>query len=324
MHLFRLPKMEKSIVLQLQTLASDQEANIEELLRKALLVSSKLNFDDFEEWCKSELEGYDSIDQLPDYRIVTGELKFLNPSLGYIPFTGNLGNVINEICTSKCIQPLSYFTNLLESNEGSTLTKRLPDDIQSIFNDIQYKQHRRMLGGNLYISGMDNFFTPFLGYVIYGKSQFLNIFSEIRNKILIWSTELEKKGILGEGLEFSVKERVAAMSVNNFNIQNMQGVAGNVSGGTINQNNQMSIEKMDFDSLAKHLMQNKVEFSDIQALKEAIDHDPVPEASNRLGNNVSGWIAGMVGKAATGTWGISIGAAGTLLAEAISKYYGLG
>lgn len=30
---------------------------------------------------------------------------------------------------------------------------------------------------------------------------------------------------------------------------------------------------------------------------------------------LAGWIAGMVGKAATGTWGIGIGAAGTLLAK---------
>ncbi|ENV16470.1 AbiTii domain-containing protein [Acinetobacter guillouiae] len=316
--------MEKPIVLQLQTLASNQEANIEELLRKALLVSSKLKFDDFEEWCKSELEGYNSIDQIPDYRIVTGELKFLNPALGFIPFSGNLGNVLYEICTMKCSQPLSYFTNLLESNEGSTLTKRLPDEIQKIFNDIQFKQHRKMVGGGFYISGMDNFFTPFLGYVIYGRSQFLNIFSEIRNKILIWSTELEKKGILGEGLEFSVKEKVAAMSVNNFNIQNMQGVAGNVTGGTINQNNQMNIQPKDFDSLAKHLMQNKVEFSDIQELQGAIESDPTPTEPNKLGSNVSSWIGNMIGKAANGSWDISIAVAGTLLAEAMTKFYGLG
>lgn len=314
--------MTESIVIQLQNLASEQEADIEDLLRKAFLVSSKLNLKEFGEWCKNELEGYNSVDELPNYRIITGELKFLNPTRGFIPFSGDLGEVINQICTSKYQQPLAYFTNLLGTNEGPTLTKRLPDEIQKIFNDIQYKQHRKQLG-NLYISSIDSFFSPFLGYVIYGRSQFLNIFSEIRNKILIWSLELEKEGILGEGLQFSVREKAAAMSVNNFNIQNMQGVAGSVSGGTINQNNQMNIKGMDFDSLAKYLAENKVPFSDILDLKDAIDLDPTPTEQNKLGSHVSNWIGSMVGKAASGGWDIGVATAGILLAESIAKFYGL-
>ncbi len=316
-------QLKESIVIQLQHLASDRNSDIEELLRKAYLVSSKLNLDEFTNWCLSELEGYKSIEAIPNYRVIKGVLRFHNPSVGMIPVVGGNVDIIDEISTSAYGQPLSYFSNMLNTVDKGALTKQLPAELQQWFNNMQYEQHKRQFGG-VYISTFDDIFTPFIGYIFFGKEQFLNIFSEIRNKILTWSLKLEKEGILGEGLNFTVKEKDAAMSVNNFHIQNMQGVAGNVSGGTINQNNQMNIQPKDFDSLAKHLMQNKVEFSDIQALKEAIDHDPVPEASNRLGNEVSGWIAGMVGKAATGTWGIGIGAAGTLLAEAISKYYGLG
>lgn len=316
--------MTESIVVQLQNLASDEEANIEDILRKALLVASKLDLDDFEKWCKNELEGYKSIDELPDYRIITGEIRFHNPSVGMIPLTGGSSDFINNLCKEHLEQPLSYFKNLLNTNNGSTLTKRLSNEAQKFFNNIQYQQHRKILGNDLYISSMDDFFTPFLGYIVFGRSLFLNIFSEVRNKILIWSLELEKEGILGEGLKFSVKEKVAAMSVNNFNIQNMQGVAGSVSGGTINQNNQMNVQQNDFDSLAQHLMQNKVEFSDIQNLKDAIEADPAPSKPNKLGSNVSNWIGGMIGKASSGSWEIGIATAGTLLAEAISKYYGLG
>jgi hypothetical protein len=135
---------------------------------------------------------------------------------------------------------------------------------------------------------------------------------------------LEEDGILGKGLKFTDKEKEVAMSVNHYNIQNMQGVAGNISGGTVNQNNQLNIQKMNFDSLAKHLTDNNVAFSDIQALKEAIDNDPVPTEANKLGEKVSAWIGSMVGKAASGSWDISVATAGTLLAESIAKFYGIG
>ena len=316
-------KLAEPIVIQLQNLASEEEANIEDLLRKALLVSSKLNLVEFSDWCRSELEGYKSIDSLPHYRIITGDLKFHNPMHGMIPFVGDLGSAQRELCTSRCFQPLSYFTNLLSVGEGSFLSQQISSEAQKIFNSIQYRQYRKSLSGNAYISTMDNFFTPFIGYIVYDKSLFLNIFSEVRNKILVWSLQLEQEGILGEGLQFSVKEQVAAMSVNHFNIQNMQGVAGSVSGGTINQNNQMNVQLNDFDSLAKYLIKNNVEFSDIQILKNAIEVDPPMDAPGKFGVNVSNWIGSMMAKAANGSWEISIATAGTLLAEAISKFYGL-
>lgn len=316
-------QLKESIVIQLQHLASDRNSDIEELLRKAFLVSSKLNLDDFTNWCQSELEGYKSIEEVPNYRVIKGILKFRNPTVGMIPVSGGDDYFIDEISTSVYGQPLSHISNLLSANNGGVLMKQLPPEIQKIFEKMQLNEHRRQFGG-LYISSFDEFFTPFIGYVIFGKEQFLNIFSEIRNKILTWSLKLEKEGILGEGLNFTVKEKDAAMSVNNFHIQNMQGVAGNVSGGTINQNNQMNIQPKDFDSLAKHLMQNKVEFSDIQALQEAIESDPTPTEPNKLGSNVSSWIGNMIGKAANGSWDVSIAVAGTLLAEAITKFYGLG
>ena len=81
---------------------------------------------------------------------------------------------------------------------------------------------------------------------------------------------------------------------------------------------------MDFDSLAKYLAANNIAFSDIQTLKEAIQHDPIPTESNKLGENVSVWIATMMGKAANGSWDIGIATAGTLLAQSIASFYGLG
>lgn len=294
---------ETSIVLQLQELALNPESNVEELLNKALLVARKLKIKKFRKWCELELEGYND-EALPQYRIFRGQLKVFNPYHGLQPFI--IPSEFDEIVTTIKMD--------LSIGEINNLLKQDSETFEYVISNE----------AKLHLMSLQNSIAQLEPRVIFKRSQLLGVPSKLRNIILNWSLQLEEDGILGKGLKFTEKEKEAAMSVNHFNIQNMQGVAGNVTGGTINQNNQMNIQKMDFDSLAKHLSENKVNFSDIQALQEAIELDPTPTEPNKLGSNVSSWIGNMIGKAANGSWDVSIAVAGTLLAEAITKFYGLG
>ena len=62
---------------------------------------------------------------------------------------------------------------------------------------------------------------------------------------------------------------------------------------------------------------------DISDLQQAVENDGQPTNEGKLGPRVSSWIGGMVKKAADGSWGVGVSAAGNLLARAIAKYYGL-
>lgn len=294
--------MSDSIVLQLQSLASDPNSNIEELLNKSLLVARKLKIKEFRKWCELELEGYEK-NTLPEYRKFRGQLKVFNPYHGFQTFI--IPDDLDEVVTSISIN--------LSVGEINNLLKQDGDSFENVISNQAKRQLMSLQGG-----------YDLEPRVIFKRSQLLGITSKLRNIILNWSLQLEEDGILGKGLKFSDKEKEAAMSVNHFNIQNLQGVAGTISGGTINQNNQINIKEMDFDSLAKYLAANNIAFSDIQTLKEAIQHDPIPTESNKLGENVSVWIATMMGKAANGSWDIGIATAGTLLAQSIASFYGLG
>ena len=294
--------MSDSIVLQLQSLASDPNSNIEELLNKSLLVARKLKIKEFRKWCELELEGYEK-NTLPEYRKFRGQLKVFNPYHGLQTFI--IPDDLDEVVTSISIN--------LSVGEINNLLKQDGDSFENVISNQAKRQLMSLQGG-----------YDLEPRVIFKRSQLLGITSKLRNIILNWSLQLEEDGILGKGLKFSDKEKEAAMSVNHFNIQNLQGIAGTISGGTINQNNQINIKEMDFDSLAKYLAANNIAFSDIQTLKEAIQHDSIPTESNKLGENVSVWIATMMGKAANGSWDIGIATAGTLLAQSIASFYGLG
>lgn len=79
----------------------------------------------------------------------------------------------------------------------------------------------------------------------------------------------------------------------------------------------------DLSTLERVLSANSVSRQDITELEVALEEDPPPTSPSRFGPKVSAWLSKMVGKACDGSWGISVGAAGKLLADAITRYYGL-
>ena len=68
-----------------------------------------------------------------------------------------------------------------------------------------------------------------LVHQIFSAAQATSILQKVRKVLLDWSLELERKGILGENLEFSVEEISKAKDIPAINIT----INGNVSGSTI-------------------------------------------------------------------------------------------
>lgn len=56
-------------------------------------------------------------------------------------------------------------------------------------------------------------------------------------------------------------------------------------------------------------------------LKKVIQEKPT---ENGFGPKVSAWMGKMMQKAANGSWEVGVAAAGTLLSQALSKYYSIG
>jgi hypothetical protein len=95
----------------------------------------------------------------------------------------------------------------------------------------------------------------------------------------------------------------------------------------IGDNNSITITKTkikqgDFDALENLLLKHGVENKDIKELGEIIKSDNPDMEKKKFGDGVSKWIGNMVSKAAQNIWNIGIGAAGSLLAEALNSYYG--
>lgn len=297
--------MTEPIVIQLQELASDSRHDIADLLHKALLVATKLGLSDFRDWVTSELNGYKDIKALPDYRIIIGDLRAQNPFHGLIPFIISNAEIMYLVRTIHVVEPLSSVAHLMSDSTSGEICFFFPPEAEAA------------------LMRMQDSFAQLRPVRVVGRNRLAAIIQAVRTRVLDWALSLEHEGILGDGLTFSKKERDIAMASHNIRIENFQGVLGDVHGGQVTQSNSLTITSGNFDSLSRYLVAQGVRNEDVQDLEYAITQDPEPIDAKKLGPKVSNWIGKMITKAADGSWEASVSAAGTVLAAAIQKFYGL-
>lgn len=298
-------KKNGSLIAEIQTEATNSKSSLSDLLKKCLVVCRKLKLEEFGVWVNNELNGYSSPD-LPEYRNIRCSLKLYNPQRGLIPCFIEDPELEQHFNTIGLSQSVGSLCSLLGTEVEGQLTAPLTGEE----------------AGYLMKTGNTMGMPPVRQVAV---SELHRVLDSIRNKILDFALGLEESGIKGDGMSFTEEEKEQADKLQNINIDNFQGILGNVSDSTVNQSNDIKVVKNDFDSLAKHLNDLGIAFSDVRELEQAVEKDGDISKKNLsgLGENVSGWIGNMVAKASTGSWNVSIAAAGNILGTAICKYYGM-
>lgn len=299
--------MAQPIVIQLQELASSSDHDVSDLLRKALMVATKLNLSEFRGWILAELNGYAGAthQSLPDYRLVHGDLRVQNPFHGLQPFLvpQDLHETITQVHVTESVASIQQ---LIEGSQKGHLVFYFSPEQERV------------------LMSMQDGFAPLRPLRVIGANKLMAILHTVRTRILEWSLSLEAEGILGDGLSFSASEKQAAIHSQNIRIENFQGILGNVESGSVTQTNTQHVTASDFSSLARYLADQGVEDAEIRELEQAVRNDAEPHPGKGFGPQVSAWVGKMVALAASGGWEISVATAGGVLASALSKFYGLG
>lgn len=294
------------LVLELQRACIEKKRSITDILRMAKMIAIKLGLPGEEHWIDQELNGYKGGKELPPYRMVKGTVKALNPYHGLVPARfqdPDMEELINDVYVGDSVE------HLLDLGK---------DD-----GEITYRFEPQVEAHLIKQQGQYGAMQP---YKVIGKSHVAGVLNSIQNRVLDWALQLESNGITGENMSFTNDEKDKAAQVLINNVQgNVQGTVGQ-AGGTANQtfnNISVAVEAGNFDSLADHLRNNNVPDADILELEEAVKSDGIPDNPENFGPKVSAWMGNMVGKAASGSWAVTAGAAGNLLAGSIGKFYGL-
>lgn len=180
------------LVLELQADAVNPNVKVSDLLRKALMVARKLGKEEIEQWLNSELNGYRSAKDLPDYRKLKGRLQCYNPMRGWVPLEVADVDFAKKLATRNAMTPVGELESL-GSGESDTVILRFSEELQA-----------RLMGG------ME---IPMEPATVFAQSQVAGILHRVRNAVLDWALNLEAEGVLGEGMTFSAHERAKAEHV---------------------------------------------------------------------------------------------------------------
>ncbi|MDI3416137.1 abortive phage resistance protein [Pantoea sp. V106_11] len=300
--------MSDSPVLELQALAGDPSSDIVAVLLKAKMIAVKLNLNDLSEWIEYEIEGYPAGNNIPPYRKGQGIVKALNPFHGWyaVDFSNVPPEIIEMVTEFKIYESISSISKG-ESNDGMMRLTMPPKKVNMLF-------------------GSDNIPNEVCWF--FSKNKLKHIVTIVRNKVLSWSLELERQGIMGDGLLFSQKEKDAApMTITNNNTNNFHAPVNNagaiVAGNTGNINQQNSISVGDIASLERELKSHGIDDNDLAELKKLVEQSPKLTSKEDVEKGFGSWIGKITGKAFTGAVKIAGATAPAVLTNAICCYFGI-
>jgi hypothetical protein len=226
-----------SLVHDLQRDILQGSKSAAELLRMAKVISAKLDLKDVTVWVNAELNGYGETDEIPDYRkIGGGELQCYNPYHGWLK-----GNPLNKMfAVSQPISDVDALTNA-------------PSVVIALHDDQKYSMH-----GNL---GTD--ITHWPQQIVFDSLAMKAVVNAVRNRLLDWALDLEKRGITGDGMSFNAKEKQLAQN-QTFHIENFTGFIGGA--------NNSNIQIFDYSSIHKTLKERGVPQNERNQLEDVMDN----------------------------------------------------
>lgn len=179
-----------SIVRELQKACLSKDCNVESLLRKAYLVSEKLDLNEISisKWINNEQKGYENSSDVPEYRKTSSEIKAHNPYRGWIPVRfGDEDIEKPDLDIRLSVSEINTLIEQRKDNPNGRLYMPIPG---KILIELQ----------NVSNCNFD------MAYII-PNTTLPKIIENVKDYIFQWSLKLEKKGILGENLTFTFQEK---------------------------------------------------------------------------------------------------------------------
>lgn len=310
-------------ILEIQQLARKSSTDIVDLVRSAYIVATELEMHDFADWCNAELNGYFNCSSfsIPAYR-KGGVLLVYYDDRG-LKCKKWTDKEQQEILSQKYIgDSLSSLMRMLDKDYQKISVELSPSLINyynKIFDHYQ-TQHLPLVYCDIDViqQALSQNCKPSNILELYiNENDIYQIKDTVQNKILTWSLECKKQGILGKEWQFSPKEKAMAQNVT-YNINTLQNMANHNTESTINQTAQnISVTKGDLQSLVNFLSDKGISVSEIQEFKEIIEIEPNITVDGIQNSKIQQWL----GKIVVGGSLVAKGVAIDVIVEAIKQFF---
>lgn len=301
-----------SLLKDIQNAAVDASSDLGTLLRKCKLLAAHLGSQQLEDWLLWESNGYPEDVPVPGYRVWPLQLK------GH--FVGPFGSGLRNAPIPVALLPENarksyeeYDCRFSIANVEFVLEKNESGMIQVVTGDLSLA-----LGENVYQHQ-----NCVQCWAEFSTAHLVELLNTVRNRLLDFSLAVWKEQPNAGETNANVPGAVNSDKITQIFHTTVYGGAANLVGTANDSFVAFNIVSNDFESVRRVLQHNDVSEKDIAELENALAVDKPPQSAAGFGPKVSSWISGMMKKASEGTWGVGIAAGGNLLAQTLSKFYGL-
>ena len=304
-----------TLLEEIQKEAVDSKSDLGALLRKCKVLAARLGSKQLQDWLIWESNGYPESAEVPDYRVW--------PLVVKANFSGPYGAKISKATIPSFLIP--------EQSRNSFLHYPCRESISSLEDALRFKKNSTdttfaintqdlhvFLGTNVY-EGY-NCAQAWAEFDLMNLAELLN---SVRNRILDFALELWKEYPMAGNSASQDNTAIESAKVTQIFNMTITGGVATIVGSMERSSVTVNVVARDMESLKKALAESGVNSEDFAELERALKADPQPEEPSKFGAGVASWIGKMVGKAADGSWQIGVAVAGQLLANAITKFYGL-
>lgn len=305
-----------SLLRDIQDAAINSDIDISTVLRQCKVLAVRLGNDNFKKWVDQELNGYNKIDDLPDYRILTVQSK------GH--FSGYFGTALKNadipsLCIPKefreryskayCTQPISVYESLFKSSEGENFRDPWSPDFVALHCDNIYED-----------------MTCMTAWKVIPNGSIVALVDSVRNRVLNFVLEIESEAPDAGEAPINKPPLPQEKVTQVFNTT-IYGNVSNIAEGSTNvtQSSTLQVFKCDFESLRKQLLELDVPSTEIDELETVIKKDDKNEVikNKSLGEGVTSWLGNLITKSAKGTIPVLQNFSANMITKAILVYYGI-
>lgn len=300
------------LVDEIIDLLSSNDGSLTDALLKTKVLLHSLGHKELVEWVNWELNGYPSKGDVPPYRVLQAHVEgvITNGFYRYNSFPIPIKHLSEKQQTNLEVIRFTEALSVLEKHgtaEKGEIMATIPIEYNSVLS--------KPLSQGYYVE------RAWSGVPV---ASLASIFVQVRSRLLDFVLSLRDKLPTDAGDSLS-KAQVSAIDAGQMFKSAIFGDNTTIVVGSHNvQTVTGTIVRGDFDSLASALRKSKVSELDVASLKSAIDADEeaVAQTPGTFGPRVKAWLETMWSKAVDASWQIELGVAGSLLAQALTTYYG--
>lgn len=301
-----------SLIHDIQAAAIAQDSDIPTLLRMCKLLAARISHQEFAEWIDYELNGYPSVKELPDYRVVRVDSygsfvgSFTRANKLQIPVSVLPTDLQEQFRHAYMGSSISAYTMLLSGDSLGSIQEPWPVSLavhnaSKLTPDMQCIYAWKEISIGAIVRMMDSVKTRVLGYAI----------------------DLEREAPNAGELPIGSQPPLSHEKMTQIFNTNITGNVGNVANASSGfSQSSIVLEPGNWDSLQSRLKEFGLTAGDTEGLRNDLEHAVATGSQEEKKKTASTWIGRLVGKAATSAGGVSIEVAATGIAKALAAYFG--